>query len=183
MTEDDVESTSSVHSGFPSFGRILVGYDGMEMSKRALSYAAYFSKISDSEIALANVIKPNRDLSNVLPLTINVNLERKEEQLHMSGNQQGVLLDEPLREVVEEMTKACKAARLIKKIVYEIRMGNPADEIISVSGQTQFDLIIMGSRRIASRIQAIGSTTRKVITTVRTPLLIVQKQRTYKDEY
>src|SRR5919202_4560173 len=163
MTEDDVESTSSVHSGFPSFGRILVGYDGMEMSKRALNYAAYFSKISDSEIVLVNVIKPNRDLNNVLPLTINVNLDRKEEQLHISGNQQGVSLDEPLQQVVEEMTKACKAAHLIKKIVYEIRGGNPADEIISVYGLTQFDLIIMGSPRIASKIEIIGSTTRRVL--------------------
>jgi nucleotide-binding universal stress UspA family protein len=41
----------------------------------------------------------------------------------------------------------------------------------------------MGSRRIASKIQAIGSTTRKVVTAVRTPVLIVQKQPTYKDEY
>jgi hypothetical protein len=64
MAEDNVESTSPVHSGFPSFGRILVAYDGMEMSKRALSYAAYFAKISDSEIILINVIKPNRDLNN-----------------------------------------------------------------------------------------------------------------------
>jgi nucleotide-binding universal stress UspA family protein len=68
-----------------SFERILVAYDGTEMSKRALSYAAYFSKKSDSKIVVINVV--------------------------------------------------------------------------------------------------VGSTTRKVLTKAKTPLLIVHKQRTYKDEY
>ncbi|MFL6507852.1 MAG: universal stress protein [Nitrososphaeraceae archaeon] len=169
--------------GFPSFERILVAYDGTEMSKRALSYAAYISKISDSEIIIVNVVEANRDVNNVLPVTIKANLEGKEEQIDMAESQRGVLLDEPLREVVDEMTTACKSAGVTMKITYEIRRGNPADEIINVSNLMQFDLIVMGSRRIASMIGGIGSTTRKVLTTVKAPLLIVQKQRTYKDEY
>jgi nucleotide-binding universal stress UspA family protein len=168
---------------FPSFERILVAYDGTEMSKRALGYAAYISKISDSEIVIVNIVEANRDSNNVLPVTINANLEGKEEQIDIAGNQRGVLLDEPLREVVNEMTTACKAAGVTRKITYEMRRGNPADEIINLSNLTQFDLIVMGSRRIASMIGGIGSTTRKVVTTIKTPLLIVQKQRTYKDEY
>ena len=187
MAENNVKSDTKktdVHIGFPTFNRILVAYDGMEMSKKALSYAAYFSKISDSEIVLVNVIKPTRDLNKVSPLTINANVGgNEEEQLHMPGSQQGLLLDEPLREVVEEMTIACKVAGLTKKMVYEIRTGKPADEIINIASLMRFDLIIMGSRRITSRIEAVGSTTRKVLTKVKTPILIVQKQLTYKDEY
>ena len=175
--------TRHIPIGFPSFERILVAYDGTEMSKRALSYAAYISKISDSEIVIVNVVEANRDVNNVLPVTIKANLEGKEEQIDMAESQRGVLLDEPLREVVDEMTTACKSAGVTMKITYEIRRGNPADEIINVSNLMQFDLIIMGSRRIASMIGGIGSTTRKVLTTVKAPLLIVQKQRTYKDEY
>jgi nucleotide-binding universal stress UspA family protein len=151
------------------------------MSKRVLSYAAYISKVSDSEMVIVNVVKANRDLNNVLPVTIKANLEGKEEQIDMAGSQQEVLLDEPLREVVE-VTTACKAAGVTKKITFEIRGGDPAGEIINVSNLMHFDLIVMGSRRIASRIEGIGSTTRKVVTTVKTPLLIVQKQRRYKDE-
>jgi nucleotide-binding universal stress UspA family protein len=190
MSQDNVESKSpnknEIHIIFPNFGRILVAYDRTEISKRALSYAAYFSMVSHPEIVLVNVVKTNRDLKNVLPLSINANLDGNEEgeQPSMVANQPQVMLKNTiLQEVVEEMTTACKAAALTKKVRYEIRMGNPADEIINLSNIMSFDLIIMGSRRIASRIQAIGSTTRRVITTVRTPLLIVQKQRTYKDEY
>jgi nucleotide-binding universal stress UspA family protein len=187
MAEDSVESKKpDVYTGFMGFKRILVAYDGMEISKRALSYAAYFSKVSDSEIVLVNVVKTDKSSNKMLPLTINANLEKKEEDeqpLHMTGSQQGSLLDESLRGLVEEMTTACRATGLRKKIIYEIRAGDPADEIIRVSSMTDFDLIIIGSRRIASKIEVIGSTTRKVLTKVRTPTLILQKQRTYKDEY
>jgi len=190
MSEDNVESKphnkNQVHVSFPRFERILVAYDRMEISKRALSYAAYFSNVSDSEIVLVNVVKANRDLKKALPLSINANLDGNKEGEHpaMVPNQPQVMpKNRPLQEIVEEMTIACKAAALTKKVKYEIRMGDPADEIINLSNITSFDLIIMGSRRIASRMQAIGSTTRKVVTTLRTPLLIIQKQRTYKDEY
>jgi nucleotide-binding universal stress UspA family protein len=185
MAEDNIETnspkTTDVHIGIPNFERILLAYDGTEMSKRALGYAAYFSTISDSEIVLINVLKANRDLNKVLPLTIKANLEGKEQRVHTADSQR--LLDESLRKVVQEMTIACKAAGVTKKIIYEIHIGNPADEIINVLSLMHFDLIIMGSRRIASRIEAIGSTTRKVLTKAKIPLLIVQKQPTYKDEY
>jgi hypothetical protein len=112
--------TLDIHIGYPSLKRILVAYDGMEMSKRALGYAAYFSKKSDSEIVLVNVVKANADLNKVLPLTIKANLEGKEEQqLPMAGSQRQVLLNEDLRGVVEEMTTACGAATLAKKIIYD----------------------------------------------------------------
>jgi len=92
-------------------------------------------------------------------------------------------MDKLLLDLVEEMTTACKAAGLTKKIIFEIRGGDPADEIINVSNIMHFDLIIMGSRRLSSRLGGIGSTTKKVVTAVKIPLLIVQKQPTYKDEW
>ena len=172
--------------GLPNFERILVAYDGMQMSKRALSYAAYISKISDSEVVVVNVIESYGDLNNVLPVTIKANLdgkEGKEEQIDIAGDYRRVPLDEVLREVIEEMTTVCKAAGMTGNIIYEIRAGDPADEIIKVSNLMDFDLIVMGSRRIASMLKGIGSTTRKVATTVKIPLLIVQKQARYKDEW
>src|SRR5918911_4859545 len=180
MSKESVESTSTMHSGIPSFERILVAYDGTEISKRALSYAAYFSNVSDSEVVVINVLKSINGDFKVLPLTIKVNLEGKEEEPDIaSGESQNAAL----QEVVKELTTTCKAAGLSKKVTYEIHTGNPADEIISISNLNRFDLIIMGSRRIDSKIEVIGSTTRKVTTKVKTPILIVHKQPTYKDEY
>ena len=74
MAEHKLESNSpkrtDVHIGFPKIERILVAYDGKEMSKRALSYAAYFSMTCDSEIVFINVLKISRDLNKVLPISI-----------------------------------------------------------------------------------------------------------------
>ena len=188
-TEQEFGSTpeSSINPhipiGFPTFERILVAYDGSEISKRALSYASYVSKVSNSEIVIVNIIESNRDLNKMLPLTIKTNLDGKEGQIGVESSQPKTLQDELLLKVVEEMTAACKAAGLTKKITYEIRAGSPADEIIDISNLMRFDLIVMGSRRIASMMGGMGSTTRKVISTVKTPLLIVQKQQRYKDEW
>ena len=156
----------------------------MQMSKRALGYAAYISKISDSEIVIVNVIEQTRGLNRMLPVTIKANLESKEEQqLDVAGNDQRIQLDEALQEIIKETTAVCRTTGVTKNIIYEIRAGNPADEIINLSTIMDFDLIVMGSRRIASSIEGIGSTTKKVATTIKTPLLIVQKQPRYKDEW
>jgi len=181
---DESSKTPHVHISFPSFERILVAYDGMQMSKKALSYAAYISKISNSEMVVINIVKANRGLNNVLPITIRVNLQGKEEeQIEAAESHQGVLISDVLREIIEEMKTACMASGVKAKIIFEIRKGDPADEIISLSNLMHFDLIVMGSRRIASRLEGIGSTTRKVATTSKIPLLIVQKQQRYKDEW
>jgi nucleotide-binding universal stress UspA family protein len=169
--------------GFPRFERILVAYDGMQMSQRALSYAAYISKISDSEIVVVNVSEHTRDLNNILPVTIKIDLQGKEEQIDILKNKRSIHLNEALRKAIKKTTAVCRAVGISKKIIYEIRVGNPADEIINVSKLTDFDLIVMGSRRISSTIAGIGSTTKKVAAKVKTPLLIVQKQPRYKDEW
>lgn len=179
-----VESSKIHHipTDFPSFQRILVAYDGMKMSKIALYYAAYISKISDSEIVLINIIKAHRNLINVLPVTIVANLHKEEIDIAAS-HREGVIQDKFLLEVIEEMTTACKAAGITKKTIFKIYGGNPADEIINLTNLMQFDLIVMGSRRIASMIEGLGSTARKVAATCKVPLLIIQKQPRYKDEW
>jgi nucleotide-binding universal stress UspA family protein len=172
-----------IPNGLPTFGRILVAYDGMQISKSALSYAAYISKVSGSQVVIINVIESNRNSNNRLPITLKVILQENEEQIDFAESSLAVLNDEALRKVIEEMIAGCKAARMKGKIIYKIHGGNPAEEIIAIANCMHFDLIIMGSRRITSRIQGLGSTTRKVAATLKIPLLIVQKQPKYKDEW
>lgn len=182
-SQSESHKAPHVQISLPRFEKILVAYDGMQMSKKVLSYAAYISLISNSEVVVITVLKADRDSNNALPVTIKVHLEQKEEKLEVTESHQGVQLSHVLRRVIEEMKTACRASGMKEVITFEIREGNPADEIISLSNLTRFDLIIMGSRRIASRIGGIGSTTRKVATGSKTPLLIVQKQPRYKDEW
>jgi len=188
--KQDIDSPISHHhisKGSPSFKRILVAYDGTEISNRALEYASYIPKISNSEIVIINVIEDNSELSNALPLTIKANLSEEsiklEEQIDKVEGQSEVVLDEPLQKIVKEITTACKNAGITKEITYKIGCKDPADEIIDFCQHIQFDLIIMGSRKISSKLGGIGSTTRKVASTIKIPILIVQKQPQYKDEY
>ena len=81
------------------------------------------------------------------------------------------------------MTTACKAAGMTKKIIFEIYGGNPADEIINLSNLIHFDLIVMGSRRIASRIEGIGSHCSKSRSNVQDTITHRTKQPRYKDEW
>jgi nucleotide-binding universal stress UspA family protein len=180
---DGSSRMQQISNDLPTFGRILVAYDGMQISKSALSYAAYISKISDSQVVIINVIESNRNTNNTLPITLIVDLQRNEEQIDFAESSLPVLYDEALRKIIEEMIARCKAACMKGKIIYKIHGGNPADEIVALANRMHFDLIIMGSRRITSRIQGIGSTTREVAATLKIPLLIVQKQPRYKDEW
>jgi nucleotide-binding universal stress UspA family protein len=173
-------------SGNPNFHRILVAYDGSEISNRVLEYASYISKIANSEIVIINIIEDNDNLEKASPLTIKANPNEEsteKEQIDKAKSQPDVVLDESLQNIVKEITTACKEAGITKEITYKIGGKDPADEIINVCKLFHFDLIIMGSRKISSRIEGIGSTTRKVASTVKIPILIVQKQAKYKDEY
>jgi nucleotide-binding universal stress UspA family protein len=169
--------TLHVQIGLPRFERMLVAYDGMPISKKALRYAVYISNISGSEIIVVKVVEGNRDLINALPITIKANLHAKEEQGEITKSHK------LLQEVIDEMKTACISAGMTRKIIFEIREGNPANEIIKLSNLMHFDLIVMGSRKISSRIGGIGSTTRRVISASKIPVLVVQKQPRYKDEW
>ena len=47
------------------------------------------------------------------------------------------------------------------------------DEIIKVANQSKFDVIVMASHRLTSTIRGIGSTTRRVIDTIKKPVLVI----------
>ena len=185
--DSPISQNQNISKGIPSFQRILVAYDGTKISNRSLEYASYISNIANSEIIIINVIEDNSELSNALPLTIKANLSEEsiklEEQIDKVEGQSEVVLDEPLQKIVKEITTACKNAGITKEITYKIGCKDPADEIIDFCQHIQFDLIIMGSHKIVSKLGGIGSTTRKVTSTVKIPILIVQKQPQYKDEY
>lgn len=196
--ENDINNKRDVESPLPnhhasngrSFKRILVAYDGTEISKTALGYASYLSNIANSEIVIINVIEDNTKLDKALPITIKANISKEsikvQEIVHLDKSEsqsEEIVLDESLQKIIKEITTACKDAGLTKEITYKIGSRDPASEIINVSKLMHFDLIIMGSQKISSKIGSIGSTTRKVVSTLKIPILMVQKQSKYKDEY
>ena len=160
----------------PQFTKILVPYNASQISNKALRYAIYLSKIANSDIFILSVIENYEDLKDVLPVTIKVGQEEELSRSNKSDIQAGDLkigLEGALRKSIEEKINLCKEAGLKARITYEIRNGNPSDEIIKVAEMT--DLIIMGSHRVTSTIKSMGSTTRKVMDISRKPVLLIHE--------
>ena len=174
----DMRRQEQFLQNIPKFKRILVPYVTSQMSDKALRYAIYLSKISNSDIFILNVAENYEDLKYVLPATIRVEQEADSEKSTKSGLQGGdlkVSVEGALRKVIEEKISLCKEAGLNTQVTYEIRTGNPSDEIVKVAELTEFDLVVMASHRITSTIKNIGSITRKVMDTIRKPILLIHE--------
>jgi CBS domain-containing protein/nucleotide-binding universal stress UspA family protein len=162
----------------PKFKRILVPYDASQMSDRALRYAIYLSKVSESDIFILNVIESYEDLKDVLPTTIRAEQERKPERPNQDepdGIDLKVSVEGALRKVIEEKISLCQQAGLKTQVSYEIHTGKASDEIIDLVGKRDFDLIVMATHRITSPIKSIGSTARKVMDNVKKPILLIHE--------
>jgi nucleotide-binding universal stress UspA family protein len=174
----DMRRQEQFLQNIPKFKRILVPYVTSQMSDKALRYAIYLSKIFNSDIFILNVVENYEDLKYMLPATIRAEREADTERSTKSGLQRGdlkVSVEGVLRKVIEEKISLCNEAGLNTPITYEIRTGNPSDEIVKVAELTEFDLVVMASHRITSTIKSIGSITRKVMDTIRKPILLIHE--------
>jgi nucleotide-binding universal stress UspA family protein len=172
-TDSTFDNKSEVFPDLPQFHKILVPYDGSKMSDKALSYATYLSKISVSDIFILNVVEKYSDLKDVLPTTIKAEFGQETDWNKISNKDLQIRIGGALRELIEDKVRLCKEAGVVKNIAFEIRTGNAAEEIIKVANQSKFDVIVMASHRLTSTIRGIGSTTRKVIDTMKKPVLVI----------
>ena len=175
---DDMRAAEQFLQNVPKFKRILVPYDASQMSDKALRYAIYLSKISNSDIFILNMIENYEDLKDVLPTTIKAEQEGKLERSNkndLQGVDLKVSVEGALRKVIEEKIHLCQEAGLDNQITYEIHTGKASDEIIQLAELKGFDLIVMASHRITSTLKSIGSTARKVMDNVKKPVLLIHE--------
>lgn len=160
----------------PKFKRILVPYDASHMSDKALRYAIYLSKMSNSDIFILNVIENYEDLKDVLPATIRAEGKpEKSSKNNMQEDDLKVSVEGALRKVIEEKIHLCQEAGINTQVTYEIHTGKASDEIIKSAELRDFDLIVMASHRITSTLKSIGSTARKVMDNVKKPVLLIHE--------
>jgi nucleotide-binding universal stress UspA family protein len=172
--KEDMSTREQFLQNIPKFKRILVPYDASEMSDKALRYAIYLSKVSNSDIFILNVIENYEDLKDVLPSTIRAEQQGTLDRSNMNeGIDLKVRVEGALRKVIEEKIRLCQEAGLKTQVTYELRTGKASGEIIDLVGQKDFDLIVMASHRITSTIKSIGSTARKVMDNVKKPILLI----------
>jgi nucleotide-binding universal stress UspA family protein len=156
----------------PKYKMILIPHDGSEMSDKALSHAIYLSKISDAEIIILNVLDRigGTDSSAVL-----ATMKGGEGELDKVNRDLEITMEGGVKQMIEEKMKLCKEAGVKSQVSYKIQTGKPLDEIVKLSEEMNIDLVVMASSRITSSVRVFGSTTRKVIGTVKKPVLVIHE--------
>ncbi len=139
------------------------------MSDKALSHAAYLSKISGAEIVVLNVIE-----NEIIPPSALIAFIRPETLLEKAKQDLRNTLEGGVKQMLEQRIRECKEAG-INKVSYEIRTGKPVDEIVHLSEEINCDIIVMSSSRITSSIKVLGSTVRRVIDSIRKPLVLIHE--------
>ena len=164
------ESTSSSSTtsklSILSYTEILVPHDGKEASDKALSQAIYLSNLSGAEIVILCIIQ---DVEKFEGTSVNIS------QNKITNNQNSFELDikGELVNIMEAKIKQCTEAGSKNKISYRIRTGHVVHEIVKTCQETDYDFVIMATTHLDSWLHSIFSETRKIISNIRTPVLII----------
>lgn len=139
--------------------KILVPIDGSKNSKLALEKAGELALLSGGEIMVLTIIK---DLVTHLYTLENEDRKEIERVYRIQG-------EEIIKDALETF-KDCTG-----KVESTIIKGDPAQEIIKMAEEGEYDLVVMGSRGLNafSRVM-IGSVSNRVLNHVRTSVLIVK---------
>ena len=170
----DVRDTSSPttstdvsisRSNIPSINKILVTHDGKDSSNKAVNYAISLSNLSSTEIVLLRVIE-NAD--KIEGTSVSVEGSSNTDDNFLKRNVQGSFVD-----AMEDTIRKCKEAGSKNKISYKFRTGNLVSEIADEIKAQGYDMIVLTSSHIDSWIRSVFSDTRKIISNVTIPVLVV----------
>jgi nucleotide-binding universal stress UspA family protein len=174
--QDLTQSTESMDvdysiskANIPSFRKILVPDDGKEISNKALSYAIYISNLSGAEIVILRVIGDVDKLGDTSVKVSQDGTTMKNNKKDLRRNVEGELVD-----AMEEKIRKCTQAGSKNKISYQIKTGSTQEEIVKECEQTKYDLIVMATSHLDSWMRSLFSETRKIISNINIPVLIVQ---------
>ena len=154
-------------SNVPSYTKILVPHDGKKMSDKALSHAIYISNLSGAEIVILRIIE---DIDKLGDTSVNISQNKAtDNKKGFEHNIQGELVN-----TMEQKIKKCVEAGSKNKISYEIKAGRVVDEIVKACEETNYDLIVMTTSHLDSWVRSLFSETRKILSNLNTPVLIIQ---------
>lgn len=135
--------------------KILVPIDGSEYSMRALERAQELGEFYKAEITLLTVIESGRFLS--------VDFKQDIIDLGVKAGQ----------ELLRKGSEVLEGYQYGSKSTY--RIGDIANEIITMAEEDEFDLIVMGSRGLGVFTRALlGGVSQKVVSHAHTTVMVVK---------
>lgn len=138
---------------------ILVPYDGSECSKHALELAC--------DIAMPNP-DARIDLITVVPAP-HLSEKAAEEFAEVLE-----LMDQHGKELLETAFEVVDPGINDRVDTFILKGPKPADEIIKLAKEKEYDLVVIGSRGMSGMAEYLGSVSHKVLNALSTPVLIAQ---------
>jgi len=169
MMQSTTGARKAAISPIHKYQKILMAHDGSEMSDKALSHALYLSKTSDAELVIMNVID-----TEVIPPSLLLGFLKPGYSDDQAKEDLRNTLEGGVKQMLEERVKIGKELG-VTKISQTVRTGKPVEEIIAAAEIENFDLVIMASDKITSRVRLLGSVARRVLESTRKPVLIVHE--------
>jgi nucleotide-binding universal stress UspA family protein len=182
--QSDDESLSNpdsiVKSNLPSFKKILVTYDGKDKSDKAINYSIYLSNLSGAEINIVQVIENIDKFENT---TLDVSNEKLTDKsmtspssnaTEIKSQDYSVNVEGQIIKSMEEKIKTIGNTGFKNKVSYKVRTGPAVEEIVNEVNESQYDLLILSSSHLDSWIKSLFSDTRKIISNINTPVLLLQ---------
>ncbi|HJY10573.1 MAG TPA: universal stress protein [Nitrososphaeraceae archaeon] len=153
-------------SNIPSYSKILVPHDGKEISDKALNHAIYISNFSGAEVVILRIIEDIQKLGDTsVSVSQNKEIENKKGFKHSIEGELVNSMEEKIRKCVEAGSK--------NKISYEIKTGHVVHEIVKACKETSYDLVVITTSHLDSWLRSIFSESRKIISSINTPVLII----------
>jgi len=150
----------------PSFNKILITDDGKDESNKVFNYAVSLSRNSGAELFILRILE---------------NIEKMED-VSVQGSNEGNMGDKDMKRevkggIIDEMEKKikrCKEAGVKNNISYKFRVGNAIEQIVKEAKEGNYDLIVLRSTHVNSWTKSLFSNTRKIISNINIPVLIIQ---------
>ena len=144
-------------------------HDGSEMSDHALKHALYLAKLSGAQLVILHVIE-----SEAIPPSALLTFIRPEVGLKGAKEDLKSTFEEAARRMMDQRVRESKDDGSAN-VEYITRAGKPVDEIVNESESTNYDLVVMASSRIASKVRVLGSNVRRVLDSIRQPVLVIHE--------
>ena len=167
-------------SDIPAFNKILVTYDGSEKSDKAINYSIYLSNISNAEIVILQVIEnidklesSSIDVSNKNTESETTTSTETTDEPNIKSQNYSVNIKGKIVKSMEDKIKEIENKGIKNKISYKIRAGFIIDEIVKETRESKYDLLVISSSHMDSWISSLFSETRKIISHVDLPVLLL----------
>jgi nucleotide-binding universal stress UspA family protein len=175
----NIDTISQTH--IPSFKKILVTYDGSTKSDKAINYSIYLSNISKAELVILQVIEnidkfenTTMDVSEKNPTNNPAAYSTSDNISDPTDKDNKISVEGQVIDSMEEKLRAIKNAGLENNVSYRIRTGSAVEEIVNEINESHYDLLVLSTSHLDSWVKSLFSDTRKIISNINTPVLLLQ---------